>query len=58
MKCFEAYINTILEEQIWDGLLRGNHTLYDLSNNVVNFLKDPSLIIDNSRKEPSFDKSS
>lgn len=45
LKSIEAYINSTVEEQFGSEIARGNHTLYDISNNVINFLKDPSLMI-------------
>lgn len=48
LKSIEIYINKTVEEQFSSGEfsnLKGNHTLYDISNNLIEFIKDPSLII-------------
>jgi predicted PurR-regulated permease PerM len=46
LKSFESYINkTIVENFEGSEYLQGNHTLYDISNNIYSFIKDPSLII-------------
>jgi predicted PurR-regulated permease PerM len=48
LKSIELFINRTVEEQFSTGEfsnLKGNHTLYDISNNLINFIKDPSLII-------------
>jgi predicted PurR-regulated permease PerM len=49
LKSFEVFVNSALEEQFANTTetFRGNYTLYEISNNLMNFIKDPTLIVNN-----------
>ena len=63
LKSFEVFANSALDEQLGNSTesIRGNYTLYDISNNLVNFIKDPTQIVNNQKfndKSKTFSNSS
>lgn len=52
LKSFEVFVNSALEEQLGNNTesIRGNYTLYDISNNLVKFIKDPLDIVNSHNK--------